>query len=802
VFLRNELPDSTPPNQQTQSFDGFALTTTDPASALWDLDVSPAPPVERSGGGSLDLNEEDTFDYQFVTSWNWIRTYDHTFFVVLDAFGYAPGIWGNLIDVVQGSLVFLGAIERVDPLSARFEPDNATPYLADVFPVSVDINIPQLKKDYLQESVIYGIAGFVFSTVGAVAATFPGGQPVAIAAFVGEGLEMWLAGNAYEMAADPVCDAWLARADRDLTPVEIRALDEGPAKGFGVEVAAFAGLTRARRDAVIRLFGCLDEGQPYQAKYWLDEAVELTERSRDQAIRTRHAWRALVDEENLPDLHCSEVAAFQQDVAQNGLPQVEVDIMERFGMTPAEIQGVADAVVSVPPPEGGCPDPPLTEGGPPESDAGTTLEMRLVDEVINHLALLHSAQLAGLDAIYDYDYDGDGAGDFRDADQDGEPDVPDTDADGLPDMFERLFVGDATSMEPGADLDGDGLTNLVEFQGLTNPRTCDTDGDGVCDPGGASGTECTCSGSDNCPGQENADQTDTDGDGQGDACDEDDDDDGLADIEEAAWGSNPLFVDTDGDGIDDDEDNCPGDLNADQDDCDADGVGDGCDSFQPSYCGSPVLNVVSDVHLRAGPHSGTNYDGGNLGTGQGCPNWCEAHGETLLKFDLNVFAGATVNSAVLRLYLYSDGTWDKTGYVYVHLAEHDNWDESTVTWDTAPGPDWEEPHGNAIAVAGGPGPFPGGEGWMEFDLDVATVQQELGGDGVLSLRLVPDGVYQHYAHFFSKEHASGSLRPELVIGTQEVGAVPAVSEWGLVVTMLLVLSAGALVYARRRVVLT
>lgn len=60
---------------------------------------------------------------------------------------------------------------------------------------------------------------------------------------------------------------------------------------------------------------------------------------------------------------------------------------------------------------------------------------------------------------------------------------------------------------------------------------------------------------DNCPTTPNADQADKDNDGKGDACD----------------------PDNDNDGVDDDKDNCPAVANADQADFDKDGVGDACD---------------------------------------------------------------------------------------------------------------------------------------------------------------------------------------------------------------------------------
>jgi autotransporter-associated beta strand protein len=150
--------------------------------------------------------------------------------------------------------------------------------------------------------------------------------------------------------------------------------------------------------------------------------------------------------------------------------------------------------------------------------------------------------------------------------------VTDTDNDGLPDAYELLHTTPAspTALNPGDDLDSDGLTNLQEYQRGTDPRDSDTDNDTLLD-----GAEVAGAGS---RPPTNPTKFDTDGDGVGDGAESntgvwvsssnrgtnptktDTDGDGLSDgvetntgtyVSESNTGSNPLVKDTDGDGADD-----------------------------------------------------------------------------------------------------------------------------------------------------------------------------------------------------------------------------------------------------------
>jgi hypothetical protein len=103
---------------------------------------------------------------------------------------------------------------------------------------------------------------------------------------------------------------------------------------------------------------------------------------------------------------------------------------------------------------------------------------------------------------------------------------------------------------------------------------------------------------DNCPNTANSDQTDTDGDGMGNVCDSDDDNDGLTDEKEGEIGTDPLDPDTDNDGILDGQDNCPKTSNQNQADKDNDGIGDACDptdnSSSPSSGSTPSTPKDTD----------------------------------------------------------------------------------------------------------------------------------------------------------------------------------------------------------------
>lgn len=141
------------------------------------------------------------------------------------------------------------------------------------------------------------------------------------------------------------------------------------------------------------------------------------------------------------------------------------------------------------------------------------------------------------------DSDGDGLSNSDETNVYGtNPNDPDTDDDGMPDGWEVDNGFNPLVNDANGDADGDGLTNVGEYQHDTNPHNPDTDGDGLPD-----GWEVNYQ----------FDPTDPNG---VNGANGDPDNDQFTNLQEYLNGTDPRNPDTDGDGIPDGVDPQPGQV--------------------------------------------------------------------------------------------------------------------------------------------------------------------------------------------------------------------------------------------------
>ena len=233
------------------------------------------------------------------------------------------------------------------------------------------------------------------------------------------------------------------------------------------------------------------------------------------------------------------------------------------------------------------------------------------DETINTIKVSSGNEVAATCTELDcegtcVDSDDDGAADLCEVDEPAP--CEDQDRDGLCDEVDLCLTTPSTN---NSDADGDGIGDVCDdCQDIDNSGFCDDN-----EPCVDSDDDSICDEADLCPNVSSTNNEDIDADGIGDICDS------CQDINGDGYcaGEEPCD-DGDEDGICDEADLCPDSASADNNDADADGIGDVCDDCQDmdqdGFC--------NDVDLCPYIPSLKNDDVDSDGVGDACDN-CILH---------------------------------------------------------------------------------------------------------------------------------------------------------------------------------
>src|SRR5690554_5686563 len=174
--------------------------------------------------------------------------------------------------------------------------------------------------------------------------------------------------------------------------------------------------------------------------------------------------------------------------------------------------------------------------------------------------------------------------------------------------------------------------------------------------------------------------------------------------------------------------------------------------YIPAFSQTQSFNPAEDAFIRGGQNKGENYDNHADGLAVKQGTVAEFYRKSVVKFDMSGFSLENAGSAVLRLYCYKIERNDVITTIDAYAISND-WDEGTVTWETAPV--FNQVKGSAVAVVND-----------YIDLRVSDYVKEAiaNNDAEISFGLYDRGASNNGVFFHDK---SGENPPVLVIDVEE-----------------------------------
>ncbi len=187
-----------------------------------------------------------------------------------------------------------------------------------------------------------------------------------------------------------------------------------------------------------------------------------------------------------------------------------------------------------------------------------------------------------------------------------------------------------------------------------------------------------------------------------------------------------------------------------------------------------------DAHIRANDPSDNFGDYSDLTV-----NWGDSSPDKgLLEFDLSSVAGLNVTGATLSLYHRSNGG---NGATFDLFRNTSAWDESTVTWDTAPA--YDSLASSSLSIADGSIGV-----WRDWDVTALVQGWLIGAYDNYGMTLSRIDQPNSYIYFFSSDYIDTSYAPKLTIDYDLGVVVPEPSTYLLLGSGI----AGLALWRRRR----
>jgi hypothetical protein len=305
-----------------------------------------ASPYTEGSAVNAEVPALQTLEYSFTINnkWNWIEPYGA----------------GRLVDIAFGIMLSWPGLEvaslsysTVTTLFTYVDHVGQVGYrctgVGDGDPTQfyVTLSVPYEKYVFYGESVLAGIAGGKLTSAGIAALFVPGaGWAVAGPLFALEAIEIATGEVAYALAVDPDMDYTEVVSPQPISVPAVDALDEG--SGKKAALAALDALSYL--DAVLASYAKYEGAEDADDTPWMVIQLELTKRYLEKAAESLSAASYLLESvlANVPVPSDENIEVLRNWIVDNGLPQIEVDVLAALGYSSGEIDAIEQAMANLP----------------------------------------------------------------------------------------------------------------------------------------------------------------------------------------------------------------------------------------------------------------------------------------------------------------------------------------------------------------------------------------------------------------------------------------------------------------------
>jgi len=207
----------------------------------------------------------------------------------------------------------------------------------------VTVSVPDSKMDYFLASSVVTMLSPICTVIGTANILWPAGWALIVA----EGVLIPTGWVLYDIAADPPDPefAVIVQPIPVLTP-ELDTLQASIGSGFAYQCYDLYAVSSALLSSIEKYRGAKDAGDLHWQAIQLESARTYSQRMLQILRSLSTEWTAIESEIGRPSAEA--VAAAKQSLLTEGLPEVEVSILRRFGVPEAVIDALPSTIASFP----------------------------------------------------------------------------------------------------------------------------------------------------------------------------------------------------------------------------------------------------------------------------------------------------------------------------------------------------------------------------------------------------------------------------------------------------------------------